>query len=203
MAASQFDPSRLQGEALRRWYQRSPQQIQEERQAAAAQRYRAFFQPNDVLQRQHSNHDDFAWQSAPHLQDGQRPASPSPATVMGVIGTGARPGLGRLRSAYGHAASAVAGAGDCVTCHGRVPPPLPFPFPFVPSFRDTPLPPAGGGSPKRRLRQCDVQYDNDSEICRTLPNAEVRRRCWQSAAERRGYCRNHDGEVGWPPLLTR
>lgn len=43
MADRQIDPARLQGEALRRWYLRSPQELEEERRAAAAQRYEDFF----------------------------------------------------------------------------------------------------------------------------------------------------------------
>jgi hypothetical protein len=43
MAERQIDPSRLQGEALQRWYLRSPQDLEQERQAAAAQRYDDFF----------------------------------------------------------------------------------------------------------------------------------------------------------------
>ena len=43
MAFSPIDPSRLQGEALNRWYLRSPGEIEQERRAAQAQNYDAFF----------------------------------------------------------------------------------------------------------------------------------------------------------------
>lgn len=43
MAERQIDPSRLQGEALQRWYLRSPHDLEQERQAAAAQRHDDFF----------------------------------------------------------------------------------------------------------------------------------------------------------------
>jgi len=43
MPSAAVDPSRLQGDALRQWYLRSPQDIERERQAEAAQRYDAFF----------------------------------------------------------------------------------------------------------------------------------------------------------------
>ena len=43
MAGSQVDPSRLQGEALRKWYLRSPAEIERERQATAERRYNEFF----------------------------------------------------------------------------------------------------------------------------------------------------------------
>ena len=43
MAGSQVDPSRLQGEALRKWYLRSPPEIEREQQAAAQRRYNDYF----------------------------------------------------------------------------------------------------------------------------------------------------------------
>ena len=43
MADRQIDPARLQGEALRRWYLRSPEDLEQERQVAAAKRHRNFF----------------------------------------------------------------------------------------------------------------------------------------------------------------
>lgn len=56
----------------------------------------------------------------------------------------------------------------------------------------------------RRPPQCDRQYENDSAICRNLPApAEVKEGCWSSASERKAYCIQHNGEVGWPPLQTR
>ena len=47
MAFSPVDPSSLQGEALSRWYLRSPDEIEQERQAAQAQKYDAFFTGTD------------------------------------------------------------------------------------------------------------------------------------------------------------
>jgi hypothetical protein len=44
MADRQIDPSRLHGDALRRWYLRSPADIEQERQADEAQRYNSFFE---------------------------------------------------------------------------------------------------------------------------------------------------------------
>lgn len=43
MAERQVDPARLKGEALRHWYLRSPEDVEQERQAAAAQRSADFF----------------------------------------------------------------------------------------------------------------------------------------------------------------
>jgi len=45
MPPRQVDPARLEGEALRRWYLRSPEDLELERQAAEAQRYDTFFDP--------------------------------------------------------------------------------------------------------------------------------------------------------------
>lgn len=43
MAVEQIDPGTLEGDALRRWYLRSPADIEQERQGAAAQRYQDFY----------------------------------------------------------------------------------------------------------------------------------------------------------------
>ena len=47
MAFGQIDPARLDGDALRGWYLRTPADIEQERQQAAAQRYRDFFGSSD------------------------------------------------------------------------------------------------------------------------------------------------------------
>jgi hypothetical protein len=47
MAFEQIDPGALEGDALRRWYMRSPAEIEQERQRAAAQRYEDFFGDTD------------------------------------------------------------------------------------------------------------------------------------------------------------
>jgi hypothetical protein len=207
------DPMSLQGDALRRWYLRSPDDIEQERQAAQDKKYEAFvagIRPGAATQiaatpsfQASTAPENYGvlWEATePNRWRGEKLSSDGPGTVSPMAQY-------RLASAAGQAASAVAGAAECVTCHGRVPPPLPFPLPFLPggfpSFRDTPSAPPGGGSPKRRLPQCDVQYDNDSETCRRLPTPAARGKCWESASERRGYCTSHDGEVGWPSLQTR
>lgn len=48
MPDEDLDPSSLEGDDLESWYRRSPSQVEQERQAAAQQRYDAFFgQPSD------------------------------------------------------------------------------------------------------------------------------------------------------------
>jgi hypothetical protein len=43
MAFGQIDPARLEGDALRRWYLRSPADIEQERRQAATHAYDSFF----------------------------------------------------------------------------------------------------------------------------------------------------------------
>jgi hypothetical protein len=43
MAFGQIDPARLEGDALTRWYLRSPADIEEEKRQRAEQAYNAFF----------------------------------------------------------------------------------------------------------------------------------------------------------------
>ena len=203
---SPVDPSSLMGNDLTRWYLRSPDEIEQQRQAAQAQRYEEFFgriaparppaalpgltdQDADVATDDGANRGATSWQRPDQSPDGP------------WAETQAQP----IRLAAAQQTTAPGNVG-CLLCHGPVPPVLPFPFPFLPGgpfFRDTPSIPSGGGSPKRRFPQCDVQYDNDTEICAGLPTPAARGKCWPSANERQAYCRNHDGEVGWPLLQTR
>ena len=205
MAFSPIDPSRLQGEALNRWYLRSPGEIEQERRAAQAQNYDAFFGGAEP-----------AAPSASY-QDANAAIDDGPAWTTNE----ADRWKGDNQSAYGPASDrqsryfqvsaasqplAAPGILDCPTCHGRAPAPLPFPSPFLPGsavFRDTPSAPAGGGSPRQRFPQCHLQYDNDSETCGGLPTSAAGAKCRESASERLAYCLSHDGEVQWPPLRTR
>jgi hypothetical protein len=215
MAYGQIDPARLEGEALRRWYLRSPADIEAERRSAAAQRYDQFFSRGDpsaqngqpespIAETATRDFSSTGWTVEPNgrwhgarlpTDDAQR--SRSAAHQMAANG--------RARGASSHETP-----GSCISCHGRLPPPpLPppfgtFPFPngSFPSFRDIPSrsPSGSGGS---NPKQCTVQYENDSEICRQVPSRDARRRCWESAAEREAYCVKSKGEVGYPSLITR
>lgn len=210
MAFSPVDPSSLQGEALSRWYLRSPDEIERERQAAQAQKYDAFFgrtEPTD----QPTTSPTSAYQGA-SAATGDGPAWAANGfnrwrgQDQSAYGPASDTRSGQFQLAAASQAAAAPGVVNCPTCHGRVPPLLPFPFPFLPGgpfLRDTPSASSGGGSPKRRLPQCDVQYENDSERCNDLPAPDARGRCWASASERRAYCISHEGEVGWPKLQTR
>jgi hypothetical protein len=135
MAYGQIDPARLDGDALTRWYLRSPADTEEERQAAAAQRYDNFFgnagQPPD---------EDDSTSADQYSPDSD----------------GARLGQGGLRAGYGGSLDdgvyrpgqddaqmtpAADTAWNCPTCHGRLPPPVPLLppqlRPLQPLFHDT------------------------------------------------------------------
>lgn len=213
MAYGQIDPARLEGEALRRWYLRSPADIEEERRSAAAQRYDQFFSRRDasaqdgqLAQFVEASTGDFSdtrrtaglagrWPAEPRATADARQSRPA-AYQLAANNSAPRP-------------SSHETPGSCVSCHGHFPPPplpppfgtFPFPSGSFPFFRDLPgrsPSGSGGGNPK----QCTVQYENDSEICRHVPNRHARRRCWESAAKREAYCITSKGEVGYPSLIT-
>jgi len=196
MAYGQIDPARLEGEALRRWYLRSPAEIEDARRSAADQRYDLFFSPLPRV----------------HAVLGRTAGD---AVGRHLTGAGETAGFREESTAsplrFQMASAAAGGApratpGECISCHGILPPltptPLPppigtFPFPIggMPSFRRG-TPRGGSSSRGDKYPQCGLQYEADSEICREARS----RACWENAAERQGYCRSHEGEVGWPPL---
>jgi hypothetical protein len=194
MAYGQIDPARLDGDALTRWYLRSPADIEEERQAAAAQRYDNFFgnagQPPD---------EDDSTSADQYSPDSD----------------GARLGQGGLRAGYGGSLDdgvyrpgqddaqmtpAADTAWNCPTCHGRLP--LPVPLlppqlqPLQPLFRD--IPPSSGGASGRKWSdkpQCDQQFEVDREICQRAKSYQ----CWENQNKRLAHC-SPTGEVGIPKL---
>jgi len=203
MAFGQIDPARLQGEALRRWYLRSPAQIEGERHEAAKRAYEDFFfSPLDAERERPVEAVGFDGEGYIWSQTGDRRWSGRRASTD--------------RQAVGEAQVREVAAGpptdfwndwtpcNTLSCHGRPAPAAPprggGQSPLPPSY----LPRTGGeGRSKRRdFRQCDVQYANDSEVCRSLPEEDVadRQACWESASERQQFCRANDGQVGWPRL---
>ena len=178
MAFRPVDPSSLQGEALSRWYLRSPDEIEQERQAAQARRYNSFFGTEPA--------DSPTTSPAPAFEDPSAATGGGPSWAengtnrwqgqnQSAYRSAGGPQSGQLQLAAVSQPAAAPGIVNCPTCHGRVPPLLPFPFPFRPGgpfFRDTPSAPSGSGSPKRRFPQCDVQYENDSERCNDLSAPE-------------------------------
>jgi hypothetical protein len=225
MAYSQVDPARLEGEALRRWYLRSPAEIEEERQAAAAQAYENFFSGTRRLAgaafKEASNDAEPIGFGGVGRRSGaedirspaQRPPQNSAFTSDA---DGQLSGRIQLAANSGSGARKPTGSGDCLSCHGRAPPVAPLP----PPFGTFPLPPAiipflrdgSGGSGRgsggersdgKNPKQCAVQYENDAFICNGINSTDARRRCWESAAKREAYCIKSKGEVGYPPLTTR
>jgi hypothetical protein len=212
VAFSPVDPSSLQGEALNRWYLRSPDEIEQERQAAQAQKYDAFFGRTEPV-------DPPTTLPAPAYQGSSAAIGDDPTWAA----NGTNRWQGQDQPAYGPtsdpqsrplqlaAASQPAGAPgvlNCPTCHGRVLPPLPFPFPILPVgpfFRDTPSTPSGGGSqPDRRdKKECDQQYDSDSQICGRLRSPSDTAICRETASRRYAYCLRPDGTIGFPQLETK
>lgn len=213
MAFGQIDPARLEGDALRRWYLRSPAEIGEERQQALSHTHDAFFS---------SRNDDESSVLDPKFQG--RLAS-TPGNAAGQW-TSPRDDRWRAENASPQAPSSryqmVAasprgfldywGFKGCQNCHGYRPETLPpyrghFPFPSDYSLRSGRSDGSRGrsegeGSGGRNPKQCAVQYENDSSICRRLPAAAARQRCWKSAAGREAYCIKSKGEVGYPRLIT-
>jgi mono/diheme cytochrome c family protein len=214
MAFGQIDPARLEGDALRRWYLRSPQEIEEERKAKTARAYDAFFSLSN--------------------RDQQRKLE-SPAKADGIIAAQSR-GVGQgaevpvrrageatwaqersaaprdlLGQGYKVAAASPRGLWDywspqgCSSCHGYTPDTLPPVGGRSPSPTDSSpgLGGSGRSNPGRRQpKQCDLQYESDSRICGRQPSPQDIAICRASASERLGYCIRTNGEVGQPPLDT-
>lgn len=228
MAFGQIDPARLYGDALTRWYLRSPADIEQERQAAAAARYDAFFGGSGEREQAgdepaSSNDGSFTYavdNSGPPNEP--RNSGQDRQFISPFSPPDASPPDGGAWRGYQLAAAPSRTLGDywsipgCANCHGYSPatlPPVGGHFPFPPSYS-----PRSGGSNGSGGRppsahegessgdhppQCAIQHNNDSNICRELPDWRVRKQCWASAAEREGYCIKSKGQVGIPWLITR
>lgn len=189
MAYGQIDPARLEGEALRRWYLRSPDEIEDERQAEASRAYDAFFSRHvpstEVAPR--SAHQ--SWNAGAARYD------------AGDFQTAA---TSEARQPRSHTTPE-----SCIGCHGHFPPPplpppfgtFPFPSGALPFLRDIPggLPSDPGGSDKK---QCEMQYQNDGRICAGQPKPQDVAICRASASKRLAHCNANNGEVGTPDLDT-
>ncbi len=232
MAYGQIDPARLNGDALTRWYLRSLADIEQEQRAAAAQKYDAFFgalrdgsQAGDetdagaapaagvswnVTDSNRGQPD--TWNADPASSPDTSPPGPSDPYQPDPVGAGS----------YQLAAAAVPDfwshwtVPSCANCHGYTPgtlPPTGGHFPLPPTFSPRSggsggsggQPPSSGGraSAGNNPPQCAIQYDQDSAKCRRVPDNDVRRACWASAADREAYCIRSKGEVGIPSLITR
>jgi hypothetical protein len=214
MAYGQIDPARLEGEALRRWYLRSPAEIEDEQRSAAAESYDQFFSPRAPVakgsQRERLTLEPTSDFSGTRWRGGFAGLEPWSKAVSWSDQAAAQHPLAN-RSASG--ASSHETPESCATCHGRVPPPrlppLPLPPPFgpfpwpigpFPSFRDIPV--ARPERPDRDRKQCEMQYQNDGRICAGQPKPQDVAICRASASKRLAHCNANDGEVGTPALDT-
>jgi hypothetical protein len=190
MALGQIDPARLQGDALVRWYLRSPAEIEEERRRAAARSHDAFFsRPRD---------DQFSKSSPAGV-------SAAPWTPVGDDLGGNDPqrprGGPHLAAANSRGFWDYWGYRGCQSCHGYTPETLP------PYGGHSPLPPnysprsgrSDGASPSRPewsdKPQCNRQFETDRTVCQKAKSPE----CWERSNVRLGVC-NSTGKVGTPPL---
>lgn len=202
MTFNQVNPALLEGEELRRWYQRSPQEIEDERQAAAQARYQAFFYPQQLAASQLLGQSQEAT-----IQQGRAGGSGQPRWA--AMGTGAQDTARTTELSLAPPAAIAglgAGAADCFTCHGRAQPPVPFPFPFPmpwpspPVNRDLPTD-SPSKPPERDRKQCEIQLQRDSDTCNSQPNNASKAVCNETKMKRYSHCLR-TGEVGEPDLFT-
>jgi hypothetical protein len=187
MAYGQIDPARLEGDALTRWYLRSPTDIEQERQGAAAQSYDDFFGRTD---------------EAPDQRDGAS-INPSPAQGgLGNWGAGASPSYAVYRPDHDSAnwTEVAANSPTCANCHSLLPPLAPIPIPFGPLLRRIPSFPQSG-RPEDDRKQCEIQDRNDRQICGRQPSEQDRAICHASASVRWKNCLR-TGHVDDPALDT-
>ena len=211
MAYSQIDPARLEGDALTRWYLRSPAEVEQERQAAAAQKYDDFFgggparSPFADNGPQVSNLADGAADTKFSVGGANALRGEWPASYSRLSDGVFRPVGPDQNSADSLSLTRVAATGwPCVGCHGiGISRPLPAhskppqATPWTPGPNLTPRRPAKPHPP-----QCAMQTMNDSRICSREPYDAWKSVCLRSASDREAYCISHDGEIGWPPLET-
>ncbi len=211
MPYGQIDPARLNGDALTKWYLRSPAEIEEEKRQAASRAYDAFFsQPDDPqphgdseaasmpaaasTDAGSSHADVISRQTGPNRLRSERASVPLPMSDADTSGfqlaAATFPAWGRWP------------INGCINCHnpqtgdllpGRSPAPRPPMF----SPRDGG---AGGGSSSRRGEwsdkpQCNQQFNNDRRICQQAKSPK----CWENQMERLATC-NRTDLIGIPQL---
>jgi hypothetical protein len=193
MPYNPVDPADLDGEDLTSWYLRSPDQIEQQRQAAAQQRYNDFFN-GDGSDRQTAG-------VAPGSRASSLDQSVADSDMYGD-------GTAALQKARYVAPAGAASGPTCATCHGPLPHLPPFPsgwdaaFPALPVLRD--IIGGGGGSskpPERDRKQCEIQQRRDGEICARQPTTRANAVCRGTAMDRYSHCLD-TGEVDTPRLFT-
>jgi len=209
MAYSQVDPARLQGDALTRWYLRSPADIEQGRQELADQKYKDFFAPTPpsplaagtsqvaTFTRVADEPSTLWMASGPNRWSSQRATSDylRPSQALAANGSVARtlgPGAQAQAAGDGHI---------CRGCHWGGVPPLPPGGMF--SFRDIPpsTPSTPSKPPEPDRKQCEQQLQTDTDICAQQPNNASKGICREDAMKRYAHCRK-TGEVNEPYLFT-
>jgi hypothetical protein len=171
MAHGQIDPARLEGDALKRWYRRSPAEIEAERSRTADRAYRDFFAPSDQG-------------DLDAKQQGER---------YELAADASRPfwdywGIRGCQNCHGYTPETLPPYGG----H------LPFPPSHTPRVGGSSG--GGDGGAKRRdewsdQKQCTLQFEADRQICQKARSPK----CWKNQNKRLGHC-NSTGEVGTPAL---
>ena len=186
MAFGQTDPARLEGSALRRWYLRSPGDLEDEQRRRAEYEHQQFYGG---------------------IHDLRELDSKSPGRFASHDGTAAP-----VQIAAQQARKPRATVGDCADCHGAwpsVPPPpgmlppfgkLPIPRGF-PTFRDVEGSMPSGPRNEGR-KECEIQERRDRETCGRQPTPQDQAICHASATQRRAYCDLPNGTIGHPALDT-
>jgi hypothetical protein len=194
MASGQIDPARLQGDALRRWYLRSPVEIENERRLAAAEAYDAFFSrvedgaSRNAEARAYGREVD--WPPIGHRTKGL-PAEPiaTHGSKYQLTAPAGSPGFWDHWSIRG-----------CSNCHGYTPetlPPIGGHSPFPPIFERRGGRSDGSAGARWSDRpQCNQQFEADRKICQNAKSPQ----CWENSNRRLSHC-SSTGEVGIPPLM--
>lgn len=165
MAFGQIDPARLDGEALKRWFLRSPSQIEEERRGTTTRAYDAFIsQPDGSQQTDNGTFTDIGettwsragsnrWRGQRSSTEQRQSDESSPISSQRYALAAAHPNsLWNYWSFKG-----------CQNCHGYRPETLPpagrhSPFPPSHSFRSNGSNGPGRSPPERQNpKQCDQQ----------------------------------------------
>lgn len=198
MAFSQVDPARLDGDALTRWYLRSPADIEAERRQVAEQAYNTFFGQSEDAQT-----------NAEPVGQGDDPASADGPTANQVeVNRGLSDASGGAGDSYQVAAASSPGFWDywsphgCASCHGYTPgilPPVGGRSPLPPTYSPRTGGDGSGGTSSNGewsdKPQCNQQFANDRTICQRAKDY----RCWENQNERLRSC-NRTGLIGQPPL---
>jgi len=211
MAFGQIDPARLDGEALRRWYLRSPVEIEDERRKAAANAYDAYFLPRSEATRPAADGEAQAEAARGFDRDGFIWSQVGERRWSGSREPADRHRPTRDNRTYQLAATAPSDFWNdwtpcnTLSCHGRPAPPAPprgggespLPPPYYPRTGGGSGSGAGGGRREWSDKpECNQQFEKDREICRKAKRAE----CWANQNERLANCSKPDGTIGDPPL---